>query len=150
MTGYDEYVILEANGRFVIEITPSSVEGEEPYIPRDNPKMKYHLKRDEGIHVGLYKISIEKCLEENIDLWFNECLEKTYNYKFNYDETDEESRLHKLYFYKMKKYVYYQRHQYVVILFGKITPEMLMTDEEAKQLQMKLLELNQKVKKLTV
>ena len=50
----------------------------------------------------------------------------------------------------MKKYVYYQRHQYVVILFGKITPEMLMTDEEAKQLQMKLLKLNKKVKKLTV
>lgn len=100
--------------------------------------------------LGINKISIEKCLEENIDLWFNECLEKTYNYKFNYDETNEESRLHKLYFYKMKKYIYYQRHQYVVILFGKITPEMLMTDEEAKQLQMKLLELNQKVKKLTL
>lgn len=99
--------------------------------------------------LGINKISIEKCLEENIDLWFNECLEKTYNYKFNYDETNEESRLHKLYFYKMKKYVYYQRHQYVVILFGKISPEMLMTEEEAKELQMKLIELNQKVKKLT-
>ena len=50
----------------------------------------------------------------------------------------------------MKRYVYYQKHQYIVILYGTITPEMLMTDEEAKQLQMKLLELNQKVKKLTV
>ncbi len=100
--------------------------------------------------LGINKISIEKCLEENIDLWFNECLEKSYNYKFNYDETSEESKLHKLYFYKMKKYIYYQKHQYVVILFGKITPEMLMTDEEVKELQMKLIELNQNVKKLTL
>ncbi len=70
LTGYDEYVILEANGRFVIEITPSSVEGEEPYIPRDNDRMKYHLIRAEGIYVGYYPITIEK-LEgcENYDVY---------------------------------------------------------------------------------
>ena len=100
--------------------------------------------------LGLNKISIEKCLEENIDLWFNECLEKSYNNKFNYDETNEESRLHKLYFYKMKRYIYYQKHQYIVILYGTITPEMLMTEDEAKELQLKLIELNPKVKKLKI
>lgn len=98
--------------------------------------------------LGLNKISIERCLEENLDLWFNTCLEKSYNELFTYDETNEESRLHKLYFYKMKRYIYYQKHQYIVILYGKITPEMQMTEDEAKELQLKLLELNPKVKKL--
>lgn len=56
---YNNYVILEANGRFIIEITPSTLQGEDPYIPRDNEKMKYHLKREDGIYVGIYKINIE-------------------------------------------------------------------------------------------
>ena len=67
---YDEYVILEANGRFIIEITPTELDGGEPYIPRDNDKMKYHLKRKDGIDVGKYLIEIEK-LEgcENYDVY---------------------------------------------------------------------------------
>ena len=102
------------------------------------------------VALGINKISIERCLEENIDLWFNECVEKTYNAKFNYDETNEKSRLHKLYFYKMRKYEYYKKHQYIVILYGTITPEMLMTDEEVKELQINLIQLNESVKKLTL
>lgn len=102
------------------------------------------------VALGINKISIERCLEENIDLWFNECVEKSYNAKFNYDETDEKSRMHKLYFYKMRKYEYYKKHQYIVILYGTITPEMLMSDEEAKELQLKQIELAESVKKLTL
>ena len=59
LEGYSDYVILEANGRYIIEITPTTLEDEEPYIPRDNYKMKYHLNREEGIYVGLYNIFIE-------------------------------------------------------------------------------------------
>lgn len=74
LQGYDDYVILEANGRFVIEVRPTVVlDDEEPYIPRDNEKMKYHLVREEGIYVGLYPISIFK-LEgcENYDVYLLE------------------------------------------------------------------------------
>ena len=78
LEGYSDYIILEANGRFIIEITPTTLEGEEPYIPRDNEKMKYHLKRAEGIYVGLYPVSIEK-LEgcENYDVF----MYSNYNYE---------------------------------------------------------------------
>jgi len=73
LAGYDDYVILEANGRFIIEIRPTTVAGEDPYIPRDNERMKYHLKREEGIHVGKYPIRIED-LEgcENYDVYLLE------------------------------------------------------------------------------
>ena len=69
---YNNYIILEANGRFIIEIRPTNLQGEDPYIPRDNKKMKYHLKRDEGINVGSYKITIEKlegCENYNVNLY---------------------------------------------------------------------------------
>lgn len=77
------YIILEANGRFIIEITPSLISGEEPYIPRDNEKMKYHLNKEEGIYVGLYDIFIEK-LEgcENYDVNLYE------KYKFEITKRD--------------------------------------------------------------
>lgn len=72
LDGYDEYTILEANGRFIIEIIPTNIPGEDPYIPRDNKSMKYHLKRDEGIYVGDYPIKIEKlvgCENYNVYLY---------------------------------------------------------------------------------
>lgn len=53
------YIILEALGRFVIEIVPSSLDKEE-YIPRDNEVMKYFVKREDGKDVGSYLLSIEK------------------------------------------------------------------------------------------
>lgn len=62
LDGYDEYTILEANGRYIIEITPTTLDDGEPYIPRDNERMKYHLNRNEGIYVGLYDIFIEKLI----------------------------------------------------------------------------------------
>lgn len=101
-------------------------------------------------YLGLNKISIEKCLEENLELWFDECIDHSFNSLYNYEEESEKQKLHKLHFTKMKKYIYYQRHRYIVELYGTITPEMLMTDEEAKQLQIKLLEQNQSVQKLTL
>lgn len=80
---YDDYVILEANNRYIIEITPSQAQNEDPYIPRDNKKMKYHLNRDPGIYVGSYDIFIEK-LEgcENYDV------ELFQYYKFIINERD--------------------------------------------------------------
>ena len=92
--------------------------------------------------LGINKISIEKCLEENLDLWFDECIEHSFNSLYHYDEESEEKYLHKLYFTKMKKYVYYQRHKYIVELYGTVTPEMHMTDDEAKPLQIALLNMN--------
>lgn len=71
---YDEYIILEARGKFIIEITPTTIAGEDPYIPRDNEKMKYYLSREEGIYVGDYQISIEKlegCENYNVQLYQN-------------------------------------------------------------------------------
>ena len=44
----------------------------------------------------------------------------------------------------MKKYDYYQKHSYIINLYGTITPEMLMKDEKVIQLQQKLLEMNEK------
>lgn len=65
-----DYIILEANGKFVIEIIPTEVAGSEPYIPRDNDSMKYFLVREEGIYVGLYAISIENLIGcENYDVY---------------------------------------------------------------------------------
>lgn len=72
LEGYDKYIILEARGKFIIEITPTVLEGEEPYIPRDNEKMKYYLSREEGIYVGQYPISIDKlegCENYNVQLY---------------------------------------------------------------------------------
>lgn len=94
-------------------------------------------------YLGLNKISIEKCLEENLELWFDECIDHAFNSLFNYKEESEEQYLHKLYFTKMKKYIYYQKHRYIVELYGTVTPEMMMTEEEAKELQVRLLNMNQ-------
>ncbi len=94
-------------------------------------------------HIGINKISIEKCLEENLELWFDECIDHSFELLYNYEEESKEKYLHKLYFTKMKKYIYYQRHRYIVELYGTITPEMLMTDEEVKELQIRLLNMNQ-------
>ncbi len=74
LASYDDYVILEAMGRFIIEIRPTTVPGEDPYIPRDNEKMKYYLSREEGIYVGDYPISIEKlenCENYSVQLYKN-------------------------------------------------------------------------------
>lgn len=98
--------------------------------------------------LGINKIAIERCLEENLDLWFNECVEHSFNKLFNYEEETEQSYYHKLYFTKMKKYIYYQRHKYIVELYGTVTPEMMMTEEEAKELQLRLLNINEKQLKL--
>lgn len=73
-----DYIILEANGRFVIEIIPTETPGSDPYIPRDNDSMRYHLIREEGIYVGEYAISIEKLIGcENYDVY----LYDEYKYK---------------------------------------------------------------------
>jgi hypothetical protein len=96
------------------------------------------------VYLGINKISIEKCLEENLDLWFDECIDHSFELLFNYEEESEQQKLHKLYFTKMKKYIYYQRHKYIVELYGTITPEMLMTENEAIELQQKMLEINEK------
>lgn len=98
--------------------------------------------------LGINKIAIERCLEENIELWFDKCVEKSFNRLFSYNEDSKDAHYHKLYYYKMKRYAYYQKHKYIVILYGTVTPEMLMTEEQAKELQIKLLEMNQK--KLTL
>ena len=71
------YIILEAMGRFVIEIVPASMDKEE-YIPRDNEKMKYYIKREDGKDVGFYSLyidNLEGC--ENYDV----SLLSDYNYE---------------------------------------------------------------------
>ena len=94
--------------------------------------------------IGINRISVEKCLENNIDLWFNDCVLKSFNEQFHYEEENETSYYHRMYYVKMKKYDYYQKHSYIINLYGTITPEMLMTDEEVIKLQHKLLEMNEK------
>ncbi len=67
-----KHIITEANGRFVIEIANEVIlDDGTPYIPRDNQKMKYHIKREEGRNAGTYKIFIEKlegCENYNVSL----------------------------------------------------------------------------------
>ena len=98
--------------------------------------------------IGINRISIEKCLENNIDLWFNDCVLKSFYEQFDYKEETIDSYYHKLYYIKLKKYDYYQNHSYIINLYGNVTPEMMMTTEEAVELQQKLLEMNNK--KLTL
>lgn len=98
--------------------------------------------------IGIKRIPIEKCLEENIDIWFDECINKSFSELFKYDNEDEKYYYHKLYYTKIKKYSYYQKHKDIITTYGVLTPEMLMTENEAQQLQMKLLEFNQKKLKL--
>ena len=100
--------------------------------------------------LGINKIAIEECLEINNHLWFEQCVNKSFESKFIYDEQSKEYYYHKLYFTKMRRYIYYQRHKYIVDLYGTITPEMLMTEDEAKELGMKIIESNQKYNQLTL
>lgn len=98
--------------------------------------------------IGIKRIPIEKCLEENIDIWFDECINKSFSELFKYDNEDEKYYYHKLYYTKIKKYSYYQKHKDIINAYGTITPEMLMTESEAQELQLKLSEYNQKKLKL--
>ena len=47
---------------------------------------------------------------ENIDLWFNDCVMKSFNEQFHYDEDSIDCYYHKMYYLKLKKYDYYQKH----------------------------------------
>lgn len=98
--------------------------------------------------IGMNRISVERCLEVNIDLWFNDCVLKSFNEQFDYEPENADAYYHKLYYIKMKKYDYYQKHSHIINLYGTISPEMLMTNEELIELQEKLLEMNGK--KLTL
>lgn len=134
---YEEQIILDYLNKFKEHIK------EEKYELLELEEIFRQSIINNLIHLGLNKISIEKCLEENLELWFNECIDHSFNNLFNYTEESEEQYLHKLYFTKMKKYVYYQRHRYIVELYGNVTPEMMMTEEEVKELQLRLLNMNQ-------
>ena len=94
--------------------------------------------------IGLNRISVEKCLETNIDLWFNDCVMKSFNEQFHYEEDSSDSYYHKMYYMKLKKYDYYQNHSYIINLYGTVTPEMMMSSDELIKLQESLLEMNNK------
>lgn len=94
--------------------------------------------------IGINRISVEKCLETNIDLWFNDCVSKSFNEQFHYDEDSIDCYYHKMYYLKLKKYDYYQKHSHIVNLYGTITPEMMMNEVELVTLQEKLIEMNSK------
>ena len=138
INNYEEKIILDYLNNFKKHIK------EEQYELLELEEIFRQSIINNLIHIGLNKISIEKCLEENLDLWFDECIDHSFNTLFDYKEESEQQYLHKLYFTKMKKYIYYQRHRYIVELYGTITPEMLMTDEEVKELQIRLLNINNK------
>lgn len=83
LDGYDDYVILEANGRFILEITPVELDNGDPYIPRDNENMRYHIAREEGIYVGDYAISIQ-----NLEGCENYVVNLFDDYKFTISQRD--------------------------------------------------------------
>ena len=69
---------------------------------------------------------------------------KSFNEQFHYEEDSSDSYYHKMYYMKLKKYDYYQKHSYIINLYGTVTPEMMMSSDELIKLQESLLEMNNK------
>lgn len=73
----------EVCGRFILEITATSIYDDEIYIPRDNAKMRYYIGREDGIYVGEYDLFIDKLVGcDNYDVYLYE------EYKFSITKRD--------------------------------------------------------------
>lgn len=120
--------------------------------------------------IGMDHEAIEKGIEENVGMWRDREIRSAFinNYEpilemFGLlDKEERASEEHKNAWIKMRLYQYYQDHKESVDNYGVVTPEMQMSEEEAKNLQLYLdtlheermaylkeLKENNKAKKLT-
>lgn len=120
---------------------------------------------DTLLYVGIDRQAIEEGLEKNSDLWRDRCIssafkneydsiwhhfyyspggQKNQNYELKLENADPE---HKEKWMKMRKYEYYKNHKKSVDMYGVAEPEMLMTDEEVKELKKYLDKKNAERKK---
>lgn len=107
---------------------------------------------DTLLKIGMNEDVIEEGIEKFADLWReyymasafrNEYEPVFYLSKVQIEPTEEE---HKQKWLKMRRYEYYQRHKKSVDLYGVVSPDMLMTDEDVAELRTYLNEKHQERK----
>lgn len=91
--------------------------------------------------IGMDKDVIEEGIEKFADLWREHYMESAFRNEYQpvfylsevqVEPIEEE---HKQKWLKMRRYEYYQRHKKSVDLYGVVSPDMLMTDEEVIELR---------------
>ena len=91
--------------------------------------------------IGMKKDVIEEGLEKFAYLWREELMNRAFRNEYEpvfflsdlqVEPTEEE---HKEKWLKMRRYEYYQNHKEKVDLYGTVSPDMLMTKEEAEEIK---------------
>lgn len=94
--------------------------------------------------IGMNKTVIEEGIEKFADLWRERFMKSAFRNEyepvffssdFQVEPAEEE---HKQKWLKMRRYEYYQRHKESVDLYGFVSPDMLMSDEEVAELKIYL------------
>ena len=109
--------------------------------------------------IGMDTEVVEEGIEKMAELWRPRYMNAAFLHKFEYTSyfpTYEEDCInlnpidleqadseHKEKWLKMREYEYYQRHKESVDKYGAVTPNMLMTDEEAAKLKLYLTKKNE-------
>ena len=113
---------------------------------------------DKLMMIGMDRVSIEDGIEYNYELWREQLMELAFNNQFEYksyypvfDGDNMKIKLlsleptlaeHKKKWLKMRRYEYYHSHKTSVDLYGFITSDMVMTDEEVETLKKELIQMN--------
>lgn len=94
--------------------------------------------------IGMDEEVIEEGIEKNTNLWLDKFITKAFYYQFNepfnfyyISLADNEYQAAWI---KMRKYEYYQAHKVSVNKYGKVIPDMLLSEEELKQLHLFLIQ----------
>lgn len=105
--------------------------------------------------IGMSKDAIEEGIEKNADKWRNTFMERafineydppyiSFNYNAIFSETNEQEKRKVLEpvdqefkekWLKIRKYEYYRKHKNSVDKYGVVEPDMMLSDEEVKELE---------------
>lgn len=119
-----------------------------------SPTCDYAFRKgivDTLLAIGMDINAIEEGIEKNVDMWLETYMNLAFNNQYNpifssfriaSNEEKEDERLQdtdplfKEKWLKYRKYQYYQEHRESVEAYGTVTPEMKMTKEEARDLEL--------------